>query len=86
MHGYKWPINCTRTGPRRFNPHGGAVAIGHPLGASGARCLATTINALRVEEAEEGALGVTTLCLGGGEAVAMLIAAGPDLTRSRCPS
>eukprot|EP01047_Picozoa_sp_COSAG01_P077268 COSAG01_NODE_13855_length_1526_cov_2.005606_3_plen_83_part_00 len=63
--------------PATTNSLGGAVAIGHPLGASGARCLATTINRLRREP--EGALAVTTLCLGGGEAVAMLIAAGPDL-------
>ena len=67
---------------KRFNPHGGAVAIGHPLGATGARCLATTINALRFADArEEGGppIGIATLCLGGGNAVAMLVEAGPDL-------
>ena len=54
----------------RFNPHGGAVAIGHPLGATGARCIATTIAALR---RSGGGNGIATLCLGGGNAVAMLI-------------
>jgi len=66
----------------RFNPHGGAVAIGHPLGATGARCLATTINALRAAEPQSDGLaarGITTICLGGGNAVAMLVEAGPDL-------
>lgn len=54
----------------KFNPHGGAVAIGHPLGASGARCLMTLINAL---QRNGGGKGIVTLCLGGGNAVAMLI-------------
>jgi len=54
----------------KFNPHGGAVAIGHPLGATGARCLMTLINAIR---RDGGGKGIVTLCLGGGNAVAMLI-------------
>ena len=57
---------------RKFNPHGGAVAIGHPLGATGARCLMTLINALR---RSGGGKGIVTLCLGGGNAVAMLVEA-----------
>ena len=56
----------------KFNPHGGAVAIGHPLGATGARCLMTLINAI---QRKGGGKGIVTLCLGGGNAVAMLIAA-----------
>jgi acetyl-CoA C-acetyltransferase len=56
----------------KFNPHGGAVAIGHPLGATGARCLMTLINALRQAG---GGKGIVTICLGGGNAVAMLIEA-----------
>ena len=56
----------------KFNPHGGAVAIGHPLGATGARCLMTLINALR---RSGGGKGIVTLCLGGGNAVAMLVEA-----------
>ena len=56
----------------KLNPHGGAVAIGHPLGATGARCLMTLINALR---RSGGGRGIVTLCLGGGNAVAMLVEA-----------
>ena len=54
----------------RFNVHGGAVAVGHPLGATGTRCLMTTINAL---ERTNGKKGIVTICLGGGNAVAMLV-------------
>ena len=54
----------------RFNPHGGAVSLGHPLGASGARCLITMIGAMRRIDAKRG---IVTLCLGGGNAVAMLV-------------
>lgn len=54
----------------RFNPHGGAVAIGHPLGATGARCLMTLLNAL---ERTGGHRGIVTICLGGGNAVAMMV-------------
>ena len=52
----------------RFNLHGGAVSLGHPLGASGARCLITMIGAMRRIDAKSG---IVTLCLGGGNAVAM---------------
>ena len=54
----------------RFNLHGGAVSLGHPLGASGARCLITMIGAMRRIDAKRG---IVTLCLGGGNAVAMLV-------------
>ena len=53
-----------------FNVHGGAISVGHPLGATGTRCLMTLVNALG---RTEGKLGVVTICLGGGNAVAMLI-------------
>ena len=56
--------------PARVNVHGGAVALGHPIGASGARLLCTLLNALTIHG---GRYGVVSLCLGGGEAVAMLI-------------
>lgn len=56
----------------RVNIHGGAVALGHPIGASGARCLVTLIYALR-ERGER--YGAVSLCLGGGNAVAMVIEA-----------
>lgn len=52
----------------KLNPRGGAVAIGHPIGASGARLLTTLIYSLR-----EGEKGVASLCIGGGEANAMVI-------------
>ena len=54
----------------RVNVHGGAVALGHPIGASGARVLTTLIYAMK----ERGAgIGEATLCLGGGEAVTLVI-------------
>jgi acetyl-CoA C-acetyltransferase len=52
------------------NVHGGACALGHPIGASGARILVTLLHALQTRGARRG---VATLCLGGGEAVAMAI-------------
>lgn len=53
-----------------FNIHGGAVALGHPIGASGARVITTLMHSLE----EKGlSRGIAALCLGGGEAVAMLI-------------
>nr|AIE91587.1 acetyl-CoA acetyltransferase (atoB) [uncultured marine group II/III euryarchaeote AD1000_12_F09] len=54
----------------RFNPHGGAVAVGHPLGATGTRCLMTLVNALG---RTGGKCGIVTICLGGGNAVAMMV-------------
>lgn len=54
----------------KFNVHGGAVALGHPIGASGARVLATLIYALHQRG---GGRGVATLCLGGGNAVSMAV-------------
>lgn len=54
----------------RVNIHGGAIALGHPLGASGARVLTTLIYALQDRGLKRG---VASLCLGGGEAVAMAI-------------
>jgi acetyl-CoA C-acetyltransferase len=54
----------------KFNVNGGAVALGHPIGCSGARLLTTLIYALHARNATRG---IATLCLGGGNAVAMLI-------------
>lgn len=54
----------------RVNVHGGAIALGHPIGASGARVLVTLIHALRDRGLRTG---LATLCLGGGEAVAMTV-------------
>jgi acetyl-CoA C-acetyltransferase len=56
--------------PNKVNIHGGAVALGHPIGASGTRILVTLIYALK---RINGNRGIATLCNGGGEAVAVLI-------------
>jgi acetyl-CoA C-acetyltransferase len=64
---------CTRLteiDPEKVNVHGGAVALGHPIGASGARVLTTLVHALHTRQVQRG---LATLCIGGGEAVAMLI-------------
>ncbi len=54
----------------RFNLHGGAVALGHPLGSSGTRCLITMLGVMRRLGAKSG---IVSLCLGGGNAVAMRV-------------
>jgi acetyl-CoA C-acetyltransferase len=54
----------------KVNVHGGACALGHPIGASGARLLVTLIGALRKQG---GKRGMASLCIGGGEATAMAI-------------
>jgi acetyl-CoA C-acetyltransferase len=54
----------------RFNVHGGAVALGHPIGASGARILVTLLHAL---EDRDLTRGLATLCMGGGNGLAMII-------------
>ncbi|NOL48607.1 acetyl-CoA C-acyltransferase [Pelistega europaea] len=54
----------------KVNIHGGATALGHPIGASGARILTTLVGALRKTS---GKKGIATLCIGGGEAVALAV-------------
>ena len=54
----------------KFNVHGGAVALGHPIGCSGARVLVTLIHALKTHG---GRRGMATICLGGGNGVAMAV-------------
>jgi acetyl-CoA C-acetyltransferase len=54
----------------RVNVNGGAVALGHPIGASGARVLVTLIHALEQRNLKTG---LATLCLGGGNAVALAV-------------
>ena len=54
----------------KVNPFGGAIALGHPIGASGTRIVVTLINAL---EQLNGKLGVASLCVGGGMGVAIAI-------------
>ena len=52
------------------NVHGGACALGHPIGASGARIVVTLLDALRKQGKKRG---VATLCIGGGEATALAL-------------
>ncbi len=52
------------------NPHGGAIALGHPLGASGARLAMTAVNAL---ETRGGRRALATMCIGVGQGIAVLI-------------
>ncbi len=54
----------------KVNVRGGAIALGHPIGASGARVLTTLLFAMRDQEAN---LGMASLCLGGGEAVSLIV-------------
>lgn len=56
--------------PEQVNIHGGACALGHPIGASGARILVTLLNALKQQNKKRG---IASLCIGGGEATAMAI-------------
>ncbi|HMQ68497.1 MAG TPA: acetyl-CoA C-acetyltransferase [Ignavibacteria bacterium] len=56
--------------PGKVNVHGGAVAIGHPIGGSGARILTTLLHAMKTRDAKRG---LATLCIGGGEASALIV-------------
>lgn len=60
--------------PAKVNVNGGAVALGHPIGASGARILVTLLNAMRQRNARRGLAGI---CIGGGEASAMVVERQP---------
>jgi acetyl-CoA acyltransferase 2 len=57
-------------GDSRLNPHGGAIALGHPLGASGARLALTTLHDLK---ARGGGYGIASACIGGGQGIAALL-------------
>jgi acetyl-CoA C-acetyltransferase len=61
-----------RIDPERVNVHGGAIALGHPIGASGARVLTTLVHALRARKAR---VGVASLCIGGGMGIAVAVEA-----------
>ncbi len=63
MHELKLPLE-------KVNIHGGACALGHPIGASGARIVVTLLNALTTHNLQRG---VATLCIGGGEATALAV-------------
>jgi acetyl-CoA C-acetyltransferase len=55
---------------RQLNPHGGAIALGHPFGMTGARIMTALLNDL---EERDGRLGLETMCVGGGQGMAMLV-------------
>ena len=55
---------------KKVNIYGGAVSLGHPIGASGARILTTLINGM---ERNSSKLGLASLCIGGGEASAIIV-------------
>jgi acetyl-CoA acetyltransferase family protein len=59
----QWPLE-------KINVHGGAIALGHPLGASGARILTTLLNVL---EQRDGKVGLATMCIGTGQGIATII-------------
>ena len=54
----------------KVNVHGGAVSLGHPIGASGTRILVTLLNALKIKKLK---YGIASICIGGGEASSMII-------------
>ena len=64
------PIRELGIAHAKINVNGGACALGHPIGASGARLVVTLVNALRTRGLKRG---VATLCIGGGEATAIAI-------------
>jgi acetyl-CoA C-acetyltransferase len=63
-------IEELKLSPERVNVHGGAVALGHPIGASGTRTLVTLLNAMQTRGER---IGVASLCVGGGEAVSIAV-------------
>jgi acetyl-CoA C-acetyltransferase len=54
-------------GDERFNPNGSGISLGHPVGATGARILATTLREL---DRREGRYALETMCIGGGQGIA----------------
>jgi acetyl-CoA acyltransferase len=65
-------IKLLKADPEKVNVHGGAVALGHPLGASGARIATTLIHAMRERKAR---LGLATMCIGAGQGIATIFEA-----------
>jgi acetyl-CoA C-acetyltransferase len=64
-----WEIGVDPFGDK-LNPHGGAIALGHPYGMTGARIMGTLLNDL---ETLDGTIGLETMCVGGGQGMAMLV-------------
>jgi acetyl-CoA C-acetyltransferase len=54
----------------KLNPHGGAIALGHPFGMTGARIMGTLLNDLSTLD---GTIGLETMCVGGGQGMAMIV-------------
>ena len=54
----------------KLNPHGGAIALGHPFGMTGARIMTTLLNGL---ESSDGQIGLETMCVAGGQGMAMVV-------------
>jgi acetyl-CoA C-acetyltransferase len=54
----------------KLNVNGGAIAIGHPIGASGTRIMVTLLHAMKQRDA---AIGVAGMCIGGGQGIAMVV-------------
>ena len=65
-----WSARMLGLDPARVNPNGGAVALGHPIGATGARLVVTLVNELR---RRGGGLGAAALCGGGGQGDALIV-------------
>jgi acetyl-CoA acetyltransferase family protein len=66
-------IACTRElglNPKRVNPNGGSIALGHPLGASGARLVTTLVHELQARQLRRG---VATMCIGVGQGISALV-------------
>ncbi len=68
-----WSARMLDLDPARVNPNGGAVALGHPLGATGARLMVTLLNELR---RRGGGIGAASLCGGGGQGDAVIVKVG----------
>jgi acetyl-CoA acyltransferase len=63
-------IKLLKADPNKVNVRGGALAIGHPLGASGARIATTLIHAM---EARQARMGLATMCIGAGQGIATIL-------------
>src|SRR5439155_16812368 len=64
-----WELGIDPFGDK-LNPHGGAIALGHPYGMTGARIMCTLLNDL---ETRDETIGLETMCIGGGQGMAMIV-------------
>ena len=63
-------IRDAKLDPVKVNPYGGAIALGHPIGASGCRILVSLVHEMIKRDARKG---LATLCIGGGQGVALAV-------------